>query len=99
MWKDLETVQSFWSDAGTRGCPAGRQKYTGRREIEGAREDAEIFPSTRSIPTDKKYTPGPEGRWASLGGEWGEVAWGPPRLRPLLLLLLTPQLPQRVQPP
>lgn len=99
-WTGLEKVcQSFGSDASAQGCgtrrPAEQWKRTGRREVEGAREDAGSFPSTRRDPKQGKYAPGPQGMGTALGGGWGEAALGPPGLRPLVLLLTdTPAPPE-----
>lgn len=70
------------------GCPAEQEKHTGRRAVEGAREDAGSLPSASSVPKEK-YT-WAQGRRVPLAGA-GKGGSGPPRLRLLILLLLTPQ--------
>lgn len=62
-----------------------------RWEDEGSLPQNQVCSQRREIHT---WTQGKVGSpW------WGvDVPWGPPRLRLLPLLLLTPQLPERVKP-
>lgn len=72
----------------------------GRKEGDGGgKEDArKSSPAPDLSPKKRNTYLGSREAGHPLVEAWGEVALGPPRLRLLLLLLVTPQLPQLVQP-